>query len=530
MEEINSFCSRYNMCTICLSTERKLHPAIDTTIITDIIKVKFSDTHNVCWECNANVRSIVSFRNKVLKAQAIIRDLLKTSMCKTSIQSLSRLQQNKTENINIMTPETEVTNIPTLDSSTQSYGHTEQEIKPSIEEVTLRMELDIDTPDDREIKVLHIKNESYGEEIELNDIKSENLHDEDIKLEDGTVEDHYGYNEVKTGNNSPISDENEDQNIYIVRYLNEEEMINDRESRRKSSRFSKCTLKCEECVEIYSNKKCLNHHMKKHEKFAGEFLCTICNQRFLLQAELENHRLMHYRTKKLYQLHRRNNHKTRKTCPICKKELGPNTDMKKHMLIHTSVTFECNICNKKYRSESGIRLHRRTAHCEQKMEGAYCAECDVQFKTAYIYRTHLRTSLKHISVEDLKHKCDQCGKRYKSASCLKHHIESIHTKEMIYTCQLCDQAFSTSRRLRVHVRLKHEGKCRPKNKICTICSKAFETKSGLQQHMNAHTGARPFSCSECAATFAQSGALYTHRKLLHDRHKRRKPVQTRTDH
>ncbi|XP_059047566.1 uncharacterized protein LOC131842988 [Achroia grisella] len=39
-----------------------------------------------------------------------------------------------------------------------------------------------------------------------------------------------------------------------------------------------------------------------------------------------------HRTKKLYQLHRRNSHKARKKCPICKKVLGPNADLKKHML------------------------------------------------------------------------------------------------------------------------------------------------------------------------------------------------------
>ncbi|XP_059050650.1 uncharacterized protein LOC131845588 [Achroia grisella] len=216
MMEINSFCNKYNICVICLSTDRKLRPAVDTKIITNISKIKFSDTCNVCWECNANVRSIVSFRNKVLKAQSIIKSLFKTRMGETLIPSLSQLQQRNIENVGIKPLDAAVPDfISTFHQSNLTLPGIEERTESCIaEEVSSHgVEINgIDIPDDDEIYVVYVDNEGENKN----------------------------------------SNENEHRNIYRVRIMGEEEMINDRESRRKSSRFIKCTLKCGNCVEIYS--------------------------------------------------------------------------------------------------------------------------------------------------------------------------------------------------------------------------------------------------------------------------------------
>ncbi|XP_052748266.1 zinc finger protein 267-like [Galleria mellonella] len=518
MEEINSSSDKYNLCSMCLSADRKLCRAGNIAFIDEISKIKLIKCLDicemaVCWECEANMKNIIAFRNKVLKAQSVIRDLMKNSVCCQPVQSLSRLKPTIIDNAEI---------------------------------VMLQSSIDV------KVENIFIEDPDVSEAC---DIPLENIKEED--------EEYVGNNEESK--DISICDENIDQNIYTVVSLSEEEMRNERDKRRTSSRFNKCTVKCVKCVEIFSNTKCLYYHMRRHDKDAGEFLCSICEQRFTLESEMTNHRLTHYRhykcricelefhnedlilrhhrdnhsengyacevcntvyqTKRLYQLHRRSKHKGRKSCPTCHKELGPNTNLKKHMLTHTSVTYECEVCNKKYRNVWSLRTHRQS-HNVQKNEAAYCAECDVQYKTVYSYWTHVRTSLKHVSLEDLKYKCKYCSKRCASASSLKYHMESVHTKEMNYSCKQCDQAFNTTKRLRVHVRFKHEGKSKPKNKICCICSKAFSTKVGLQQHMNSHTGARPYVCKVCEASFSHSGALYTHTKLLHKRQKRQKPDKT----
>ena len=41
------------------------------------------------------------------------------------------------------------------------------------------------------------------------------------------------------------------------------------------------------------------------------------------------------------------------------------------------------------------------------------------------------------------------------------------------------------------------------------------TKPSLQDHMNIHTGARPYMCSFCSMTFASCGTHRMHEKAVH---------------
>ncbi|XP_026325716.1 zinc finger protein 320-like [Hyposmocoma kahamanoa] len=91
----------------------------------------------------------------------------------------------------------------------------------------------------------------------------------------------------------------------------------------------------------------------------------------------------------------------------------------------------------------------------------------------------------------------------------------MHSDSLDYPCDICKQRFKTRKRMRIHVRQKHEGYVLPKNKVCEICAKAFTSKKMLEEHMNSHTGARPYVCTTCGATFGYASALYTHNRLRH---------------
>ncbi|KAM4544012.1 zinc finger protein 438 [Fundulus diaphanus] len=50
---------------------------------------------------------------------------------------------------------------------------------------------------------------------------------------------------------------------------------------------------------------------------------------------------------------------------------------------------------------------------------------------------------------------------------------------------------------------------------CSICSRCFQFKHHLQNHMNTHTNSRPYICPLCRKAYAHRGSLSTHMKLHH---------------
>ncbi|XP_035848879.1 zinc finger protein 234-like [Sander lucioperca] len=48
---------------------------------------------------------------------------------------------------------------------------------------------------------------------------------------------------------------------------------------------------------------------------------------------------------------------------------------------------------------------------------------------------------------------------------------------------------------------------------CSVCNKSFAQSGDLQRHMRTHTGETPFSCSECGQRFKQKSPLISHMTL-----------------
>ncbi|XP_064018710.1 zinc finger protein 438 isoform X2 [Pogoniulus pusillus] len=59
---------------------------------------------------------------------------------------------------------------------------------------------------------------------------------------------------------------------------------------------------------------------------------------------------------------------------------------------------------------------------------------------------------------------------------------------------------------------------------CHVCSRIFQFKHHLRDHMNTHTNRRPYSCRVCRKAYIHSGSLSTHMKLHHNEGKPRKLV------
>ena len=95
------------------------------------------------------------------------------------------------------------------------------------------------------------------------------------------------------------------------------------------------------------------------------------------------------------------------------------------------------------------------------------------------------------------------------------HIVNIHEKK---PCTICGEMFGTNF-MNKHILSKHRANNEMKHK-CSFCGKHFLTRQKFKDHVNIHTGEKPYMCKFCGATFASRGNWRMHEKTVHLGYKR----------
>ncbi|XP_045783032.1 zinc finger protein 271-like [Maniola jurtina] len=88
--------------------------------------------------------------------------------------------------------------------------------------------------------------------------------------------------------------------------------------------------------------------------------------------------------------------------------------------------------------------------------------------------------------------CDLCGSMFKRKDNLVTHLK-IHTDIMPFTCKLCQYKANRKSNVNRHMRT-HTGE---KPFSCELCKYKFSRKGNLVSHMRSHTGEKSFSCELC---------------------------------
>ncbi|XP_063958620.1 uncharacterized protein LOC129265245 [Lytechinus pictus] len=171
---------------------------------------------------------------------------------------------------------------------------------------------------------------------------------------------------------------------------------------------------------------------------------------------------------------------------------------------------KCEQCGRIFKSSSHFRYHMET-HKGNKLLKCPVNGCNRSFSWPANLKYHVRTH-----ANDRPYPCPSkgCGKTFFTVQALNVHSR-IHTGTKPFKCTHdgCDKSFTTQGNLKNHFRT-HTGE-RPFNCDFDGCTQKFAEMSSLKKHKLTHTGEKPYKCEICGRLFSQSASRNTHKRRHH---------------
>ncbi|XP_045452094.1 zinc finger protein 431-like isoform X2 [Melitaea cinxia] len=295
-------------------------------------------------------------------------------------------------------------------------------------------------------------NEQSEEEIELDNIKYEYIHDDD-----------------------PPSDENEDLKPIKLKFKMKKE---------NASKIPKRT----------------RHHALKvnRKQFTNKIASSILEGEFLWNGD------SCYNSEKTIQIKEKAN-----------VLLSPKPDNRKRIKIKIPKKKEpkskekklCDLCGEVFKTADSLTVHKKNTHFRKSVK---CEHCSRTFVSDYYLSRHVKR--KHS--EDKKFICPICGRGFAFKGELSSHNKKVHDKHLKpkkqFKCSFCNKTYMCNKSVTVHERSAHTG-LRPA--ACTQCDSSFYHEDYLKEHMRLHTGETPFKCPICSRGYAQRCNMKSHLRI-----------------
>ncbi|KAB5587155.1 hypothetical protein PHYPO_G00009630 [Pangasianodon hypophthalmus] len=130
-----------------------------------------------------------------------------------------------------------------------------------------------------------------------------------------------------------------------------------------------------------------------------------------------------------------------------------------------------------------------------------CHPCPHLLHPQQASETHFAHTHSHHHYHHHHHHCPltACLLCQRSFNCAQ---QEGHTQRK-HPCMHCSALFMRPSQLLQHQRTQHSSKAG--GFLCPECGRVFNSHSNLRVHLNVHTGARPYTCSDCGKSFSQSG-------------------------
>ncbi|KAG5673972.1 hypothetical protein PVAND_003968 [Polypedilum vanderplanki] len=252
------------------------------------------------------------------------------------------------------------------------------------------------------------------------------------------------------------------------------------------------------CGKLLSTWESLMNHKRKHSSEVGEWICALCDARFITKTGLSIHiKFKHEKQRKNY------------NCKICNKEFAGNQLLRNHEKTHLPENerfqVECEICGKKLSSKYSLRHHITTVHEQQKT--ILCHLCSKAFSN----RSNLKSHLISHTTENVR--CEICHSTFKNSVSLQSHKKIHKPKELLnFACSECDKKFHNRNHLERH-QISHSD---ARNFKCESCGQSYKWEKDLRNHISAiHKGEKENKCIWCESSFVDVGNLRKHKIKYH---------------
>ena len=276
---------------------------------------------------------------------------------------------------------------------------------------------------------------------------------------------------------------------------------------------------CSLCDTVCGSAQHMRQHMTCHSDIRPN-QCSMCPRKYKHKMDLKYHMETHLDIR-------------RYACELCDYKSLRKSHLKVHMDTHRQKTVECEVCNKKFKSADGLKLHSRIHTGETAVQ---CPICDKTITQPNYLKIHMnihtgvrpykcgfcdKSFLRQHQMKDHEkiHEnarafvCHLCGKSFNTNACLASHMFSHNGgKKKIYECEICSKAFISPGAVKEHKMRIHDVGVKPYN--CETCGECFVNRRDLRRHNLSHTGEKPYKCDYCSARFTQHGTRNTH-MLIH---------------
>jgi KRAB domain-containing zinc finger protein len=137
---------------------------------------------------------------------------------------------------------------------------------------------------------------------------------------------------------------------------------------------------------------------------------------------------------------------------------------------------------------------------KKESNAGVCPECGILANNLNAHRNDMHLAEKQV--------CSLCSLEFRNVQRLYKHKKMVHDDKV--PCTECGKLIGVNR-IKDHMKLSHTPDDQKKYK-CGTCGKGFMETQKLSDHINVHTGEKPYKCKFCSSSFASKGTHAMHER------------------